>query len=125
MFVPVGLIAAAVGFCAVMAYGTHPGWIHFPHGLAIIMLARRAQWIMAALAVLCSLALLVLVISGRRRAWWLIGLAPVMALFVHRFSTAGVNRLGAVDSPSFVAADAAEFLHVEDYVVGLVFAEQA
>ena len=60
-------------------------------------------------------------ISGKRRAWWLIGLAPVLALFAHRF-TAGPSAAFAVyEDPTFVAAVDATFLGPDDYVVGLQF----
>ncbi len=110
-------------FGAVMAYGTHPDWTQFEHGLQIIMLSRRLQWPLVTAALLLSIALIALVISGKRRAWWLIGLAPVLALFVHRFALR--ETLHVLDEPNFAAPDAAHFIADEDYVVGLTFGEQA
>jgi Protein of unknown function (DUF3179) len=107
-----------------MAYGVHPGWVHYSRGLGLIMLARRLQWPMIALSLALCIALLALIISGKRRAWWLIGLAPVLTLFGHRFVTAPVNHYSIVDEPAFVAADQAKFVRDEDTVVGVVFNEQ-
>jgi hypothetical protein len=68
---------------------------------------------------ICCVALLFLVISGKRRAWWLIGLGPVVALFVHRFATAQENYFSIADEPQLVSVDHAGFLHDEDWVVGI------
>jgi hypothetical protein len=108
-----------------MAYGVHPGWVHHTWGLGLIMMARRLQWPMIAMSLALCIALLALVISGKRRVWWLIGLAPVLALFGHRFVTAPVNRYSIVDEPVFVAADQAKFVGDDDIVVGVVFNEQS
>ncbi len=124
MFLPLGLIALAAAFAAVVAYGTHPHWIELPYGISVIMLARRLQWPAVALSMIASLTLLVVVISGKRRAWWLIGLAPVLALFAHRFSMGDVTRHVVADEPRFVAADQASTLGDDQYVVGLTFADQ-
>jgi hypothetical protein len=123
MLLPLGLIAFALTFAAVLAYGTHPGWVQYPFGLSIIMLARRLQWAMVALALIASLTLLVVVISGKRRAWWLIGLAPVLALFAHRFSNDAARHVIA-DEPQFVSAEQATTIGEEDYVVGLNFGDE-
>ena len=108
-----------------MAYGADARWGTYPWGLGLIMLARRLQWPMIALSLILCIALLALVISGKRRAWWLIGLAPVLALFGHRFVTDPINRYGVVDDPVFVAASDAAFLGEDDYVVGVVFNDRA
>ena len=54
MLLPLGLIALAAAFAALVAYGTHPGLIEFPGGLPIIMLARRLQWPMVVLSMIAS-----------------------------------------------------------------------
>src|SRR5688572_5769313 len=124
MLLPLGLIALAAAFAALVAYGTHPALIEFPGGLSIIMLARRLQWPMVVLSMIASLTLLVVVISGKRRAWWLIGLAPVLALFAHRFSTGDVARHVVADEPQFISAQEATSLGDDDFVVGLMFGDQ-
>src|SRR6478672_8030196 len=123
MLLPLGLIALAAAFAALLAYGTHPHLIEYPGGLTIIMFSRRLQWLMVALSLIASLTLIVTVISGKRRAWWLIGLAPVLALFAHRFSTGDVARHAIADEPQFVSADEAR-LGDDDYVVALNFSDQ-
>src|SRR5206468_2727396 len=107
---------------AFLAYGTHPGWIGFPHGLSLIIVARRLQWPLAAFSLICCVGMIGLVIAGRRSAWWLLGLAPVLALFMHRFATGSVNRFAICDNPAFVAADAAR-INDADSVVGLAFGD--
>ena len=121
VLVPVLLLFAAVLTAAVMAYGTHPAWAQFPHGLEFILLARRLQWPLVAVSLLLCLALLGLVIAGRRRAWWLIGLGPVLALFVHRFATDPANRFHCVETPPFALASEARHVADDDWVVALQF----
>jgi hypothetical protein len=119
VLLPVLLLSFALLAAAVMAYGTHPAWAQFPNGLEFILVARRLQWPMVALALLLCLALLALVISGRRRAWWLIGLGPVLALFVHRFATDPAGRFVCVEGPPFAVASEARHLGDDDWVVAL------
>lgn len=107
-----------------MAYGTHPEWAQYDIGLSLITLTRRLQWPLAAVSVIFCLVVCATVISGARRAWWLIGLAPVLTLFVHRFATSPLNRLGINDYPQFVSIADSTFVADEDYVVGLVFEDQ-
>ncbi|HEX8525282.1 MAG TPA: DUF3179 domain-containing (seleno)protein [Tepidisphaeraceae bacterium] len=120
---PVGLIALAVFFGAVMAYGTHPGWIREPYGLTVIMISRRMQWGMVAMSLLACVSLIALVIAGRRRAWWLIGLAPVLALFGHRFTSNEVGRFTVVDEPKLVAVEDVRNVGENDLVVGLTLGD--
>ena len=124
MILPLILSFLATLAAAVMAYGVHPGWVRFGRGLGLIMVARRLQWPLIALSLVLCVALLALVISGKRRAWWLIGLAPVLALFAHRFITAPANRYAVVDEPAFVSADQAKHVGEDDMIVGVVFNEQ-
>jgi hypothetical protein len=122
---PLLLSIFATVSAAVVAYGTHPAWAQFRHGLAFILLSRRLQWPLVTLCLLLCLTLLGLIIGGKRRAWWLIALGPVLALFVHRFATDPTGQMFPLDNPSFASADAASFLRDEDYVVGLSFEGQA
>jgi hypothetical protein len=85
VIVPVILLLFATLAAAGMAYGTDASWARYQHGIDFIIAARRVQWPLAVLAVVLCLALVGLVIAGKRRAWWLIGLGPVLALLVHRF----------------------------------------
>jgi hypothetical protein len=108
-----------------MAYGTHADLAQFEHGLAVIMLARRLQWPLVAASLILCIALIALVISGKRRAWWLIGLAPVLALFVHRFTAGPAAPFAVYDEPLFVTVAEANFLGDDDYVVGVHFEDEA
>ena len=119
----------AVGYCAVatvlagvVGYGTHPVWAQYSHGLDFILLSRQLQWPFIALSLIATLALLATIIAGRRGAWWLIGLAPVLALFAHRFAMDPASGMAAIENPNFVAPDASgAFVDNEDYVVGISF----
>ena len=125
MFVPVLLLILAAIASAILAYGTHPLWAQYSHGLGFIIFSRQFQWPLAAFAILMCLVLLGLVVSGRRRAWWLIGLGPVLALFAHRFARDNLSGFNILDNPSIVSADQASFVGDDDYVVGLVFNDAA
>jgi hypothetical protein len=123
VLIPIVLLIFATLAGGMMAYGTHAGWAQYPHGYEFILLARRLQWPMAALSLALCIAVLALIISGRRRAWWLIGLGPVLALFVHRFASDSASRFLVVEGPSFVSAEHARFVADEDWVIGLRFAD--
>ncbi len=120
VLLPLGLLIMAIVSAAAVAYGTSPDLGQYSHGVEAILLARRLQWPMVALSLLFSLGLLLLIVSGRRRAWYLLGLAPVLALFVHRFGPRD-DQFIVLDGPQFVAADHASFLRDDDFVVGLIF----
>jgi hypothetical protein len=79
------------------------------------------QWPLATLSILLCLALIGLVVSGKRRAWWLIGLGPVTALFVHRFYSDPLRIYSIVENPDTLSANEASFLNDDDYIVGLNF----
>jgi hypothetical protein len=108
-----------------MAYGTHADLAQYSHGLAAIMLARRLQWPLVAVSLVLCIALIALVIAGKRRAWWLIGLAPVLVLFVQRFTAGPAAPFAVYEEPLFVAAAEAGFLADEDAVVGLDFQDES
>ena len=124
MRLPLLLSFLATLFAAGMAYGTDPRWVEYPWGLGLIVLSRRLQWPLVAASLVVCLSLLALVISGKRRAWWLIALGPVLALFVHRFMTAPANRYAVLDEPAFVAAADAAHVRDDDHVVGVIFNER-
>jgi hypothetical protein len=124
VLLPVAISFFATLAAAVMAYGIHPAWVQHPWGLDLILISRRLQWPMVALSLILCLALLGLVISGKRRAWWLIALLPVLTLFGHRFLTDPINRYAIADEPTFVPAAEATWLRDEDHVVALTFNDQ-
>lgn len=123
MLLPFTLVLLATGSAAALAYGTHPFWAQFPHGLQIILFSRSLQWLLAGGSLILCLAIAALVISGKRRVWWLLVFGPVLALFVHRFATDPFNAFVPLDDPSFTSADQATFLRDSDYVVGLRFGD--
>lgn len=125
MFVPLFLIVSAVLSAGVVAYGTNAQWAQYPHGIDLILWSRRLEWPLVTLSLVLCVALLALVSSGKRRAWWLIGLGPVLALFAHRFLTDPSGGLAVIDSPAFVKATDASFVSDDDYVVGLHFGDSA
>ena len=125
MFVPLLLIVLAVLSSGVVAYGTNATWAQYPHGLDIIVWSRRLEWPLVVLSILLCLGLLGLVVSGKRRAWWLIGLGPVLALFAHRFLTDPAQVYSVLENPTFCSAAEANQVSDEDYVVGLRFGETA
>lgn len=123
VFLPLLLIVVAGLSAASVAYGTSPGWIQYPHGLDIIIWSRRLQWPLVALSLIACIGLVAVVISGRRRAWWLVALAPMLALFAHRFSTGpAAARLLVSENPSFVSADQSTVAD-DDWIVGLAFGD--
>jgi hypothetical protein len=123
VLLPLFLVASAVFSAGIAAYGSNALWAKYPHGIELIMLSRRLEWPLWALSILFAIGLLALIASGKRRAWWLIGLGPVLALFAHRFLADASNRLVVVEDPPFVTADEAKFLADDDYVVGLRFGD--
>ena len=125
MRIAVGLLTLATVLAAVLAYGTHPAWAQYPHGLAVIEWSRVAQWPALFLSVGAVLGVVGLVAGGKRRAWWLIGLAPVTALFAHRFATDPTAGMASVEDPAFVPAAQASFVNDDDFVVGLTFGDKA
>lgn len=125
MLLPILLILFATSAAAVVAYGVHPDLAQLSSGLSIIMVSRRLMWPMIALSLILCIALIGLVISGKRRAWWLIGLAPVLALFVHRFGPGSPGPTAVVENPPFVNANDPDVPEAGDYVVGLIFEDRA
>jgi hypothetical protein len=121
VFLPLVLLLLAAIASAIAAYGTHPVWAQYPHGLNLILFARYFLWPLGTLALLLCLALVALVVSGKRRVWWLIGLGPILALFIHRFATDPLSQFAIADNPAFVQAADAAFLADDDYVIGLTF----
>jgi hypothetical protein len=122
---PLIFVVLATVAAGMLAYGTDPGWAQFGHGIDFILWSRRLQWPLIAVVLVLCLTLLALVVSGKRRAWWLIALAPILALFVHRFATDPAREAVVVEDPSFVESSDAKFLRSGDYVVGVKFGDSA
>jgi hypothetical protein len=123
---PVTFLLLALLTACLVAYGTDASWASVNGGIEFIYLMRRLQWPLVAASLVFCVALIGLVVAGKRRAWWLIGLAPVLALFVHQFATGSIAGWTVVEDPPFVdAREAVSVVGDEDYVVGLVFGETA
>jgi hypothetical protein len=125
VFFPVLLLTTSVLSAGIVAYGTSALWAQYPHGIDLILWSRKLEWPLVTLSLLLCVVLLALVASGKRRAWWLIGLGPVLALFAHRFLTDPAGGMTVIENPAFVAAGDARFLADDDYVVGLRFADNS
>jgi hypothetical protein len=126
MLLPLIFIFLATVASAFVAYGTHPSWAQYAHGLELIVRTRQFQWPLVAFAIIMCIGLLAMIVSGKRRAWWLIGLAPVMALFAHRFHTRPGEGLLPIENPQMVPAiQAAASVSDDTYVVGLILDDQA
>ena len=65
---------------ALLAYGTDPFWAQFRHGMGLILFTHRVQWILATISLILCLAVVALIVGGRRRAWWLATLGPDVAI---------------------------------------------
>ncbi len=113
------LILAAIP-ATLIAYGLDPSWAQYPHGLQLILFTRRFEGPLIALVLILCLSLIALMIAGKRRAWWLIGLIPIILLLTHRFAFNPQNAFAVNTRPIFVSADRASFMTSEDYIVGLI-----
>src|SRR4051812_9423838 len=123
VLLPLLLLIIATLAATIVAYGTHPTFAQFSHGLGLILFSRQYQWPLATLSILLCLFLIGLVVSGKRRAWWLIGLGPVTALFIHRFYTDPLRIYSIADNleERTISSNQASFLNDDDFVVGLNF----
>ena len=122
MILPLFLIALATLSAAVAVYGTLPQWVLHEHGMQIIEITRRLQWPLFTLSILLCMTLAVLIIVGKKRAWWLIGFAPVLALFAQQFATGSINAYRILDNPPPVPA-AQAIVTDQEFVVGVRYGE--
>lgn len=106
---------------AVLAYGTRPSLARYEHGIQTIIFVRNIQWLLVSLTLIACLALLTMVVANRVSAWWLVGLAPVLALFAVRFAPGYARATTVLDSPMFVEAAHPAAPLPNEWVVGLVF----
>jgi hypothetical protein len=96
--------------------------MHYHWGLAFIMLSRRLQWPLVVLGAAACATTLALVIGGRWRVWWLVGLAPMLALFAHRFVTDPARAWQVDADAAFVTLlNKRRIVGDADWVVGLNF----
>jgi hypothetical protein len=119
------LILVAVSSAAALAFGTRPEWADVGGGLDVILWCRRLQWLWVGVSIAACVGLIGLSVASRRRALWLLGLAPVLALFAYRFGGDRAADVGVAEDPTFVAADKADFVGPDDWVVGLTLNDKA
>jgi hypothetical protein len=117
-------VLLATASASLLAYGTDPFWAQYRRGLGLILFTHRVQWILATVSLLLCLTVVGLIVAGRRRAWWLIALGPILALFVHRFVNSPMRQFAIIETPALVKADSASaFLKDSDYVVAVQFGD--
>jgi hypothetical protein len=120
MLLPLAVIIAAVLLAGIVAYGCESSFGSMgTHGIDMILWSRRLQWPLGMTAILLCLVLAALVVSGKRRLWWLLGLLPVLALFTHHFVTNPALRFYSIDDPELIPASQVTFLADADQVVGI------
>ena len=123
VLLPLLLIIGASVAAAIVTYGTDAGLARFAHGVQAIMWSRRLEWPLIILCLLLCGGLLALIISGKRRAWWLVGLGVVLALFVRGFSTTYRPTIRLTETVPFVGSEQSNGLvSANEFVVGFLFA---
>jgi hypothetical protein len=115
------LVALACAAAAAVAFGTDPRLAERPDGLHWITLTRRFQWPLMSLCLILCVFLIGLVVAGKRRAFWLVALLPVLFFFYQRFTGQAYRQMAILDAPTFVTPEKATFLKNESPVVGLIF----
>jgi hypothetical protein len=120
VLLPLLLLVFAAVPAAVVGFGIDPFWAQYPHGIELILLSRRFQGPSIALALILCVALIGVIVGGKRRGWWLLGLTPILALLGHRLAMNPQNDFLVNGRPSFVSADQASFMANDDSVVGLI-----
>src|SRR5438876_309238 len=68
VLLPLLLLIIAALAATIVAYGTHPTFGQFSHGLSLILFTRQYQWPLIVLSILLCLILIALVVAGKRRA---------------------------------------------------------
>lgn len=123
---PLLLILLGVTSAAGVAFGCDPAVSDWLGGLWVLRAMHRLQWLLIGLTVLSGLGLAALVTFERRRAWWLLGLLPVVGLFGWRFGTAADRlSLWVEDQPAFASAAQSAWLGDDDLVIGVEVEGQA
>ena len=124
MLLPLLITLIATFSSAVAVYGTLPQWALYEHGMQVIEITRRLQWPLLTVSILLCLTLAVLVITGKRRIWWMVGFAPVLALFTQLFVSGTINDFKVIEQPEMALGQDAKFLPDDEFVVGVVFNDQ-
>lgn len=121
---PAGLIFLGILSAAAVGWGCDSRLAEWMGGIGVTRVMFRLQWVMVLLVVSSALSLVGLVVTGRRRGWWLIGLAPVLAIFAWRFGISPEHP-GVVDEQAaFVPAGQVNWFDDNDAVLGVFSGDQ-
>lgn len=115
------LLLATVASAAV-AWGCDP---RFATRVETICAMHRLQWLAIGVVVASCLSLVGLVVFGKRRAWWLVGLVPIIGMFGWRFGAQADRALWVDDQPAFASVAQSSWLSGDDRVIGLEIDGQA
>jgi hypothetical protein len=118
------LILGALVTATAVAFGCDPSIADYAGGVEVIRVMYRLQGALIGLTVLFSLSLVGLVVTSRRRGYWLIGLFPVMALFVWRFGLSPQQPGLVDDAPTFVQALRTDWMDGNGAVLGISAGDQ-
>ena len=122
VWIPISLILLSCSAAGWMAYGIDPSFTAGLGGLATVMMTRKLQWILLILSIIPCLILIVRVGMARCRAWWLLGLAIVLAMMFVRFSPSNTRPVRVLERDNLPLASDIRFNIGDEYVVGFSFA---
>lgn len=117
---PLAFITVACVAAGVIAFGMRPDAAE-RHGIWLVVLTRKWQWMLVSVALLACLGLVVSVIGNKAGMGWLIGLFPILGLFYVGFGPSNRPAPMVLVDPPFVESSP-QSLHDDDWVVGLTFA---
>jgi hypothetical protein len=120
MLLPIVLILLAILAAAGFAMGTLPYWGAYHHGIEVILWSRRLEWPLLTTAVLLCLGLAAVVLLGKKRPVWLIGILPVLYLVAHRINHAPGAGFFPIQDPIFIRPAQASSLPASDLVIGVI-----
>jgi hypothetical protein len=125
MVVPIILILLAALGAGAFGFGTRSIWGSYPHGLELIVWSRRLEWPILITVVLLCTVLIVMVIAGKKRVEWLVGLVPVVALLWCGLPPSAAKGPMVVEDPPWIQPLQASQLPENDLVIGVVHEGQA
>lgn len=116
--IPIALILLASTAAFWVAYGVDPSVAQHCGDLGCITTVRTLQWILLALCILPCMGLIAYVGLGKCRAWWMLGLAIVLALLLHRFAPGSSKPVRILETSNLVRAIDLHADLGDEYVVG-------
>jgi hypothetical protein len=120
MLLPIGLLLLALLAALGYAQGTQPMWGAYSHGIDIILWSRQLQWPLMATSLLLCLALAGLVLGGKKKPVWLVGLVPIMIPLCHRIAHPPGAGFFAIQDVHYITPAQAKSLPGTDLVIGVV-----